>query len=74
MIESMSVSQPATELVQQRLLRELYSNHHGWLLGWLRRKLGCPQHAEDLAQDTFCRLLEQSGRGALHTRLDEPRA
>lgn len=35
----------------------LYQDHHGWLLGWLRRKTGCSQQAADLAQDTFLRLL-----------------
>ncbi|MCP6237237.1 RNA polymerase subunit sigma, partial [Klebsiella pneumoniae] len=33
------------------------SDHHGWLSNWLRRRLGCPQNAADLAQDTFLRLL-----------------
>lgn len=35
----------------------LYMDHHSWLTGWLRRKLGCPHSAADLAQDTFMRLL-----------------
>jgi len=35
----------------------LYQDHHSWLTAWLRRKLGCPQGAADLAQDTFMRLL-----------------
>ncbi|SDD24988.1 sigma-70 family RNA polymerase sigma factor [Paracidovorax valerianellae] len=35
----------------------LYGEHHRWLLGWLRAKLGCPHQAADLAQDTFVRLL-----------------
>ena len=38
-------------------LQKLYSDHHGWLTGWLRRRLGCPQNAADLAQDTFLRVL-----------------
>lgn len=37
----------------------LYLDHHGWLLSWLRRKLGCGQQAADVAQDTFVRLLGQ---------------
>ncbi|MCE1238608.1 MAG: sigma-70 family RNA polymerase sigma factor [Azonexaceae bacterium] len=36
---------------------ELYSDHHGWLHAWLRKKLGCTHRAADLAQDTFLRLL-----------------
>jgi len=35
----------------------LYADHHGWLQGWLRRKLGNASDAADLAQDTFVRLL-----------------
>lgn len=36
----------------------LYADHHVWLRNWLRRRDGCTQRAADLAQDTFCRLLE----------------
>lgn len=39
------------------LLAELYADHHGWLKGFLRRKIGCSDVAADLAQDTFVRLL-----------------
>lgn len=35
----------------------LYAEHHGWLQGWLQRKLGHAADAADLAQDTFLRLL-----------------
>jgi len=35
----------------------LYADHHGWLLGWLRRKLGDSAHAQDLTHDTFVQLL-----------------
>lgn len=35
----------------------LYTDHHGWLLGWLRRRLGDAHQAADLAHDTFVRLL-----------------
>ena len=38
-------------------LRTLYSDHHGWLQSWLRRKLDNAFDAADLAQDTFLRLL-----------------
>jgi RNA polymerase sigma-70 factor (ECF subfamily) len=48
----------------------LYNDHHHWLTGWLRRKLGCPESAADLAQDTFIRVL--SAREA--PTLIEPRA
>ncbi|CAG9933957.1 sigma-70 family RNA polymerase sigma factor [Candidatus Nitrotoga arctica] len=48
----------------------LYTDHHGWLYGWLRRKLGNACHAADLAQDTFMRVLTR--QQPLY--LDEPRA
>lgn len=48
----------------------LYGDHHGWLYGWLRKKLGCSQRAADLAQDTFVRLLAREESVAIR----EPRA
>lgn len=36
---------------------ELYREHHGWLHGWLRKRLGCTHQAADLAQDTFVKVL-----------------
>lgn len=35
----------------------LYRAHHGWLQGWLRKRLGDRERAADIAQDTFVRLL-----------------
>jgi RNA polymerase sigma factor (sigma-70 family) len=35
----------------------LYSDHHQYLVGWLRRRIGSLEHAQDLAQDTFVRLM-----------------
>ncbi|MDQ8020818.1 MAG: sigma-70 family RNA polymerase sigma factor [Moraxellaceae bacterium] len=49
----------------------MYSNHHGWLYGWLRRKLGCPHRAADVAQNTFLRVL--AARDAL-CGVEQPRA
>ena len=55
----------------QAAITELYCEHHGWLFGWLRRKLGCAHNAADLAQDTFTRIL--NARESVAT-LREPRA
>jgi RNA polymerase sigma factor (sigma-70 family) len=63
----MSTGEPAF----QAAISNLYSEHHGWLFGWLRRKLGCAQNAADLAQDTFTRIL--NARESVAT-LREPRA
>ena len=61
----------ATELPLKQAVHALYAEHHGWLFGWLRKKLGCPHNAADLAQDTFVRIL--ASREALGA-LREPRA
>lgn len=55
----------------QAAISDLYCEHHGWLFGWLRRKLGCAHNAADLAQDTFARIL--NARESVAT-LREPRA
>lgn len=54
-----------------RNVETLYGEHHGWLLGWLRRRLGHAGDAADLAQDTFVRVL---GRPRDVDGLREPRA
>lgn len=54
--------------LQQDVLT-LYSDHHGWLYGWLRQRLGCAYQAEDLAHDTFTRILTGN-----RTTIKEPRA
>jgi RNA polymerase sigma-19 factor, ECF subfamily len=36
---------------------EIYQVNHGWLVGWLNRRIGCHHTAADLAQDTFTRIL-----------------
>lgn len=50
-------------------VNDLYTEHHGWLQGWLRQRLSNRCDAADLAQDTFVRLLK--ARTALDIR--EPR-
>lgn len=58
---------------RQCQVRELYVGHHGWLEGWLYRKLGCAQRAADLAHDTFLRILVTRERNP-ELDLREPRA
>jgi RNA polymerase sigma-70 factor (ECF subfamily) len=48
----------------------LYCDHHGWLSGWLRKKLGNPADAADLAHDTFVGLLTSRRPGPV----EQPRA
>lgn len=50
-------------------LQQLYREHHGWLLNWLRKRLGNGADAADLTQDSFLRLLV-----ARPQSIDAPRA
>ncbi|NIF85805.1 sigma-70 family RNA polymerase sigma factor [Comamonas sp. Tr-654] len=54
----------------------LYTDHHGWLQGWLRRRLGNAWEAADLAQDTFLRLMATPAgqSGVTAEPLNAPRA
>ena len=60
----------AAESALQQEVRSLYSDHHGWLQGWLRRRLGNAFDAADLAHDVFIRLLARREPVAMK----EPRA
>lgn len=59
----MLAASPHTEQVEH-----LYHAHHGWLEGWLRKKLGNASDAADIAQDTFVRVLTRE------IAIREPRA
>ncbi|HWU33790.1 MAG TPA: sigma-70 family RNA polymerase sigma factor [Methylovorus sp.] len=56
--------------LRNQWLSLLYRHHQGWLMGWLRKKLGCPHHAADISHDTFSRLLTLDNIPDIH----EPRA
>jgi RNA polymerase sigma-70 factor (ECF subfamily) len=60
----------SADLALQNQVQFLYSHHHSWLLGWLRRRLGDACVAADLAHDTFVRVL---ARRAL-LEFEEPKA
>ena len=62
---------PHPTLAPQDAVHGLYRDHHGWLDGWLRKKLGNACDAADLAHDTFVRVLRH--RAELAT-VREPRA
>lgn len=49
------------------VIGQLYRGHHQWLVAWLRRRLGCPHHAADLAHDTFSRVLVRRDALVLRT-------
>lgn len=60
---------PANDLSLRSAVNDLYCEHHGWLHGWLRKRLGNAFDAADLTQDTFVRVIK--ARSALDIR--EPR-
>jgi len=60
---------PANDLSLRSAVDVLYSDHHSWLQGWLRKRLGNTFDAADLTQDTFVRVIK--ARTALDIR--EPR-
>ena len=66
----MSQSPPNPTLLHADV-QNLYSDHHGWLVNWLRRRLRDTDNAADLAQDTFLYVL---GKPEQVTHLREPRA
>ena len=61
---------PLAEPLHRQEIATLYADHHGWLQGWLRKKLGSTACAADVAQDTFVRLLDREDAVAAR----EPRA
>lgn len=67
----------ADSVLHHPQIQALYSDHHGWLQGWLRRKLGNAFDAADLAQDTFLRILtvpDDTSEKQADWQLHEPRA
>lgn len=67
----LSRSSTAVDLSPQHEIHALYSSHHGWLVSWLKWRIGCLDNANDLAQDTFLRVIEKSISPA---QINEPRA
>jgi len=51
------VDMPDVDLIQAGSLSGLYREHHSWLQNWLRSRLGNVMDAEDVAQDTFVRVI-----------------
>ncbi|WP_188379706.1 sigma-70 family RNA polymerase sigma factor [Oxalicibacterium faecigallinarum] len=61
---------PAAKTDYHSEVHTLYRDHHGWLHGWLRHKLGNTHDAADLAQDTFIKVM----LAHVSEQLREPRA
>ena len=66
-----NISSPASPPLPNRCqLQKLYRDHFQWLCGWLGKHTRCPEHAADLAHDTFCRVIAADACESLR----EPRA
>ena len=61
---------PTNAMLEPAEVDQLFRTHNSWLNTWLRQRVGCHEHAADLAQDTFLRLL----RSRPVQPLKEPRA
>jgi len=59
------MNQSVTAVPQQ--VSHLYTEHHLWLVGWISRRVSSGAYAEDLAQNTFLRLLGKSELPALQS-------
>lgn len=53
-----------------QMVGDIYKEHYGWLYGWMRKKLGSSDRAEDLSHDTFIKLMMSRQAETLR----EPRA
>ena len=55
---------------RNHVLHQLFGDHHGWLLGRLRARLGCGEDAADMAAETFAQVVAAPDPHAIR----EPRA
>lgn len=55
---------------RNHVLHQLFGDHHGWLLGRLRARLGCVEDAADMAAETFAQVVAAPDPQAIR----EPRA
>lgn len=61
---------PQSMQTKQRIIQDLYLQHHDWLVQWLRHRIRYPYSATDIVQDTFVKLLQAKRL----LDLNEPRA
>lgn len=61
---------PTQDALRHEQLHTLYADNHRWLYTWLCKKMGCVHRAEDMAQNTFLRLLSLQDLNVIR----EPRA
>lgn len=67
------MSPASSAIAPEQSIERVYHDHHRWLSGWIKQRIGCTHQAADLAHDTFLRLLTQRAHSAI-TELRQPRA
>ena len=65
---TMSMPRPSFDPMQQA--QQLFTGHHGWLLSRLKARLRNTAEAQDVASETFLRVVAAPGP----TQIEEPRA
>jgi len=65
-----TLSDPSLLVIRNRVLHQLFNDHHYWLLGRLRARLGCGHDAADMAAETFAQVVALPDPQAIR----EPRA
>ncbi|WP_122666429.1 sigma-70 family RNA polymerase sigma factor [Pseudomonas viridiflava] len=58
------------QTMRNRVLRQLFGEHHSWLLCRLRARLGCRHDADDMAAETFAQVVALRDPAGIN----EPRA
>ncbi|ACO78456.1 RNA polymerase sigma factor, ECF subfamily [Azotobacter vinelandii CA] len=66
----MTASSQVSPALRLQVLHRLFGEHHGWLFGRLRARLGCAHDAADIASETFTQVVALDDPGAIR----EPRA
>ena len=66
----MSLPNTSSITARQQVLHSLFGDHHGWLYGRLRARLGCRDDASDMAAEVFVRVVALPDPQAIR----EPRA
>lgn len=56
--------------LRNRILQQMFGDHHDWLLQRLRARLGCRHDAADMASETFAQVVKMPDPQGIH----EPRA
>ena len=57
--------------LEQKVVQEMYLQHHDWLVQWLHRRIHYPFCAADIVQDTFVKILQTKHRVF---NIEDPRA